>query len=64
MDRASPLPHTYSIDEQKSADRLAENRAPELRLGPGGSLILISLLSLGIWAGIWVATFFGSAVLG
>ena len=64
MDRASPLPHTYSIGEQKSADRLAENRAPELRLGPRGSLILISLLSLGIWAGIWVATFFGSAVLG
>jgi hypothetical protein len=64
VDRASPLPHT-SIGEQKSADRLVENGAPELRLGRGGSLILISLLSLGIWAGIWAAvTFFGSAVLG
>lgn len=60
MDRSSPLPHTYSASEQKSADRLAENRAPELRLGPGGALIVISLLSLGIWA----ATFLGSAVLG
>jgi hypothetical protein len=64
MDRASPLPHTYSISRQKSADRPVENRAPEFRLSPGGSLILISLLSLGIWAGIWVATFLGSAVLG
>jgi hypothetical protein len=64
MDRASPLPHTYSIGRQKSADRPVENRAPELRLSPGGSLIVISLLSLGIWAGIWVATFLGSAVLG
>jgi len=60
VDRSSPLPRTYSVSEQKSADRLVENRAPELWLGAGGSLILISLLSLGIW----VATFIGSAVLG
>jgi hypothetical protein len=60
MDRASPLPHTYSIGRQKSADPPVENRAPELRLSPGASLIVISLLSLGIW----VATFLGSAVLG
>jgi hypothetical protein len=62
--RTGLLPHAYSVSEQKSADRLAENPAPELRLGPGGALIVISLLSLGIWAGIWVATFLGSAVLG
>ena len=64
MVRAGLLAHAYSLSEQKSAVRLVGNRAPELQLGTGGALIVISLLSLGLWAGIWAATFLGSVVLG
>jgi hypothetical protein len=47
VDRSSLLPHTYSVGERKSADRLVEKGAPDLRLRRGASLIVISLLSLG-----------------
>ena len=52
VDRSNLLPHTYSVGERKSEDRLVENRDPDLRLGTEASLIMISLLSLGFWAGI------------
>ena len=51
VDHGNLLPRS----ERKSADRLVENRDPDLRLGTGASLIMISLLSLGFWAGIWAA---------
>ena len=64
MDRGGLLSHTHSIRKQKSAEQLVEDRVPELRLDTGGALIVISLLSLGLWAGIWAVTFFGLVVLG
>jgi len=43
----------------------SDKRAPYDRLGTGTHLIIISLLSLGLWAGIWVAVgFLASAALG
>ena len=55
VDPSGFSPHIFSVSERKSADRLVENRDPDLRLGTGVSLIIISLLSLGLWAGIWAA---------
>ena len=65
VEPSSVSPHTFSVSERKSADRLVENRDPALRLGTGASLVVISLLSLGFWAGIWAAVAsLASAVLG
>lgn len=55
VDSSNLLPHIYSVSERKSADRLVENRDPDLQLGTGVSLIMISLLLLGFRAGIWAA---------
>jgi hypothetical protein len=38
-----------------SADDQLRHRGPDPRLDRGTSLIVILLLSLGLWAGIWAA---------
>jgi hypothetical protein len=55
----------YSVNPCGPPAKSFEKLAPYDRLDEGAYLIVISLLSLGIWAAIWgaVATF-GSAVLG
>jgi hypothetical protein len=53
--RRSVLEGTHSFDNRSSAEWLLRNHAPDDRLGVGPSLIVILLLSLGLWAAIWEA---------
>ena len=55
MARRSVLEGTHSFDNRRSAERLVRSHAADDRLGLGASMIVILLLSLGLWAGIWGA---------
>jgi hypothetical protein len=51
----------YSADDQWPPAQLFGKGAPHHRLDTGGILIVISLLSLGLWATIWGAIVLFSA---
>ena len=48
----------HCLEARRSAERAIRKRPRDDRLNLGASLIVISLLSLGLWAGIWEAVAF------
>jgi hypothetical protein len=55
---------TYFLDDRRSAERPLGKRAADHSPDSGASLIVVSLLSLGLWAAIWgaVASLFSAAL--
>jgi hypothetical protein len=45
----------YSVNNRRPPDEPPAERAPYNRLDTGARLIVIGLLSLGLWAAIWAA---------
>jgi hypothetical protein len=64
VDSNAVLHGTYSVDDRWLPAELFEKRAPYDRPGTGTYLIVISLLSLGLWAAIWgaIASLFSAAL--
>ena len=53
MDSKIRLQSPHSINDWRRPAQQVEKRAPYGRPDTGASLILISLLSLGLWAAVW-----------
>jgi hypothetical protein len=66
VDSKTVLHDAYSVDDRWLPAQSFRKRAPHHRLGTGATLIVVSLLSLGVWAAIWgaVAIVLGCAVIG
>jgi hypothetical protein len=58
------LHDAFSVDDRRPPAQRFGKRATHHRLGTGTTLILVSLLSLGVWAVIWgaVASLFSAAL--
>ena len=65
MNSRIPWKGSYLVDPRRQPVQPLGERALHPRLDRAASLILILLLSLGLWAGIWaVVASLASAVLG
>jgi hypothetical protein len=62
VDSKIVLHDAYSIDDRWPPVQPLGERAPHNRLDTGASLIVVSLLSLGLWAAIWGAVAFSAAL--
>jgi hypothetical protein len=58
------LQSAYSVDDRRPPVQPFGKRVPHRRLDTGATLIVVSLLSLGVWAAIWgaVAALFSAAL--
>jgi hypothetical protein len=64
VDRKIVLHAAYSVDDRWWPAQPFGKRASDDRLDTGVSLIVVSLLSLGLWAAIWGTVASLAAVLG
>jgi hypothetical protein len=64
VDSKIVLHDAYSVDDRWPPAQSFGRRAPHHRLGTGAALIVVSFLSLGVWAAIWgaVASLFSAAL--
>ena len=64
VDSKVVLHDSQSVDDRWLPAQSFGKRAPHDRLGTGAALIVVSFLSLGVWAAIWaaVASLFSAAL--
>jgi hypothetical protein len=55
VDRKTASEYAYAADRRGLWRRLSQPAYEPTSLTPGEALIVITLLSLGLWAGIWAA---------
>jgi hypothetical protein len=64
VDSKIVLHDAHSVDDRRLPAESFRKRASHDRLGTGAALIVVSFLSLGVWAAIWgaVASLFSAAL--